>query len=275
MTAEPIGPTRYADVNSVLHRLLSSAKSILEGSFVGMYLYGSLALCDFAPNSSDIDFVIVTADRLPEEQFRALQAMHTSIAAGASKWATELDGSYIPQDAVRRYDPEYTLHPHIDRGSGRLSIEPHDSDWVINRYVLREHGVVVAGPASRSLIDLVPAGALRCAVREVLHGWWVPMLDDPSRLQDPGYRCYAVLTMCRTLYTLRTGTVVSKPVAARWAQEELDERWHPLIEQAIAWPGDAPPISLNETLGLIRCTSEHAQPSRVPASPLSEGSLAL
>lgn len=31
----------------------------------------------------------------------------------------------------------------------------------------------------------------------------------------------AILTMCRVLHTLEHGTIVSKPVAARWAQAKL------------------------------------------------------
>jgi hypothetical protein len=45
--------------------------------------------------------------------------------------------------------------------------------------------------------------------------------------------------MCRALHALDSGTIVSKPMAARWAQATLDERWHALIDFAVMWqPGD-------------------------------------
>lgn len=68
-----------------------------------------------------------------------------------------------------------------------------------------------------------------------------------------GYRCYAVLTMCRMLYTLHHGAIVSKPVAARWVEATLDPRWIPLIRDARAWSAAAPP-DLTATLELIRHT---------------------
>jgi len=79
------------------------------------------------------------------------------------------------------------------------------------------------------------------------------MLADPRRLSGSrfGYRCYAVLTMCRMLYTLAHGTVVTKPAAARWAAATLGPRWTPLIERALAWSPAAAP-DLGETLALIR-----------------------
>jgi hypothetical protein len=256
----------YPDVNALLHELLSSVQTILGDHFVGMYLYGSLAIGDFTPHRSDIDFLVVTADVLPGEVLSALKAMHARIATSGSRWATELEGSYIPQHALRRYGPTQTLHPHIDRGEGeRLEVRQHDCDWIIQRHVLREHGVVMAGPALDRLIDPVSPNELRGAVLELLREWWAPMLDDPTQLQEPGYRAYATLSMGRMLYTLQYGTVVSKTVAARWAQETLDKRWIDVIEQALAWPHGAQPDNLNETLDFIRYTLERSQQFEISA----------
>jgi len=256
-------PTLYPDVNAVLQLLLSSVQTILGDHFIGMYLYGSLASGDF-DQSSDVDFVIVTYDEISGDLFSALQAMHARIAASDSWWATELEGSYVPQHALRRYDPTHALHPHIDRGRGEsLGMKQHDSDWIIQRHILREQGLVVTGPAPHTLIDPVLPNELRRAVLEILHGWWALMLDDPARLNSRGYQSFAVLTMCRMLYTLQYGTVVSKPVAAHWAQETLAERWVPLIERA--WVGRQNPRSeaqsedVNGTLDLIGCTLERSQ----------------
>ena len=127
--------------------------------------------------------------------------------------------------------------------------------WVIHRHVLREHGVALAGPAPRLLIDPVQPGQLRQAVLGVLHEWWRPMLVDSAKLQNVVYRCYAILTMSRMLYTIHHGTIAAKRVAAGWAQEALERRWTPLIRDALAWSREAPP-DLSETLDFIRYTCE-------------------
>jgi hypothetical protein len=256
MTTEVDALTPYPEVNALLRRLLDGVRDALGPRFVGMYLYGSLAAGDFSPESSDIDFLVVTDDDLPGELFESLRAMHARVAADESKWATELEGSYIPRRALRRYDPRDARHPHVDRGRGGLNLERHGADWVVQRHVLRERGVTLAGPPVETLIDPVGPGELRRGVRELLQNWWVPMLSDPARLRGSGYRCYAILTMCRMLYTFRHGAVVSKPAAARWALGALDGRWHELIRQALAWPGVPLPDNLEVTLDFIRHTSE-------------------
>jgi hypothetical protein len=253
-------PTPYADVNGVLLELLSDVQTVLGDHFVGMYLFGSLAGGDF-DQDSDIDFVVVTDDRVSDTLFSALQTVHMRAAMIASWCATELDGCYLPRQTLRHYIRSGALYPHIDRGKGeRLRMKPQDSDWTIHGHVLREAGVVVTGPAPSTLIDPVSPNELRRAVLEILRGWWAPMLDDPIKLNNCGYQSYAVLTMCRMLYSLAFGTIVSKRVAARWAKETLGKQWVPLIERA--WVGRHNPglkaqaEDVNATMELIRYTLE-------------------
>lgn len=248
-------PVPYDDVNAILEELLTAVQSILGPQFIGLYLYGSLALDDFNPNRSDIDFVVVASDELTDGTVEALADMHAQIAASDSRWAIELEGAYIPLAAIRRHDPAQAQHPHIDRGHHeQLRVKQLASDWVIQRYVLREHGLTLAGPPIRTLIDPISPGDLRRATLDILQTWWRPMLTDPKYLDSAGYRVYAVLTMCRMLYTLRLGDVGSKSAGVQWALEVVDGRFSPLIELANTWQNGQPFDKLDETIDFIRYT---------------------
>ena len=226
-----VGVTPHPEVNAVLQSLLTHAQNILGARFVGLYLYGSLASGDFDPAHSDIDFVVVITETLPPATVDELRAMHQRLADYSDgQWAKKLEGTYLPQAALRRYDPEAAPCPTLNEG--QFYLDRHGSDWVIQRHVLREHGVVIAGPAIAPLIDPVSPDELRQAVRGVLRGWWRPMLDNPAWLRDEEYLAYAVLTMCRALHALEHGTIVSKPTAARWARAALPAHWAALIEWA-------------------------------------------
>jgi hypothetical protein len=129
---------------------------------------------------------------------------------------------------------------------------------VLALHVLREQGVVVAGPDPRTFIDPVSPDELREAVRGILREWWAPMLDDQTRLHDLVYQRYAVVTMCRIFYTLEHGAVVPKSVAVRWAQKTLDERWRPLIEWYVRGRSAPELEKLEEVLGFVRYTLAHS-----------------
>jgi hypothetical protein len=257
MSLSGIHPIPYPAVNAVLDELCSNVQAILGDQMIGIYLDGSLVMGDFNPQTSDIDFVVVTADELPSEILSELADMHARLAVGFLPWGNELEGSYIPLRALRRYEPENATHPNIQRG-GRLNVEYHGSDWVIHRYILREHGVPLAGPPPQALIDPLLPDDLRQAVLGLLGEWWAPMLNNQAHLQSRDYQNYTILTMCRALYTLRHGEVVSKPVAARWAQATLGEPWAEIIKSALNWPQDTRRNKKNEAQAFIRLTLENA-----------------
>jgi predicted nucleotidyltransferase len=244
--------TPYADVNATLADLLGRVRAILGSRFFGMYLYGSLAAGDFNAELSDIDFLVVTGDELPDDVVAKLARMHELLFSGGSRWGWRLEGSYLPLAAVRvfrRDDP-----PRLTINERRVYLDRHWSDWVIQRAILREHGVAVAGPPLQPYIDPISPDALRTAVREILTEWWASMADDPRWLERPGYQPYAVLSMCRALHTLANETILSKPAAARWALENVDRRWSRLIRDALAWRDGDRIGSVAETVELIRYT---------------------
>jgi len=261
MSLSAASPTPYADVNAVLKLLLKNVQDVMGTFFIGLYLHGSLALGDFDPGHSDIDFVVVTTRELPVKLISDLEAMHARIKDSGLKLAIKLDGAYISKKALLRYSIDNPPCPEIDET--KFSIQRDGSHGIINRHILRENGVVVAGPPVRPLIAPVSPDELREAVLDRLFTWWAPMLDKPGlRYPGPGYQSYAVLTMCRALYTLQHGAIVSKPVSARWALQTLDKRWTKLIESALAWHDGDPTGDIEQTRAFIKYTLERVKPYR-------------
>jgi hypothetical protein len=244
--------TPYGDVNVMLGELLTAICTILDDQFVGFYLDGSLALGDFNAETSDIDALVLTADILPDEMVVALAEMHAQFGMSRSKWGYEMEVSYIPQWALGqlpRREKQFVF-PRIERGE-TLTLREHHMDWVLHCHILREHGIALVGPPLGTLIEPVAPEAIKGATRDLFNFWWRPMVADPSNLEFIGYRVYAILTMCRILYTLRQGEIVSKPTAARWALAALDKKWQGLVETAVNWQGEDLD-NLAETVDFIR-----------------------
>jgi hypothetical protein len=66
----------------------------------------------------------------------------------------------------------------------------------------------------------------------------------------PFYRAYAVLTLCRILYTHAKGKVVSKRRAAGWAVRHLPEEWGGIITRALV--ADYDRLSTRASLSRVR-----------------------
>ena len=243
-------PTPYPEINEILTLLLTRVKAVLGKQFTGMYLYGSLSSGDFDLTSSDIDFAIVTEDILPQKTIVKLESMHQEIWQSGLKWAAKLEGSYLPKDLMRRHNPNGPACPTVNEGS--FFLDQRGSDWILQRHIIRECGIVVNGPAPKTLIDPVSPADIRQAILGLLDEWWFPMLSNPTWLRERGseYHAYAVISMCRALHGIKHGIIASKPAAARWAQTEYNQ-WHMLIEKSIATQAGTHPGFADEALAFI------------------------
>jgi aminoglycoside adenylyltransferase-like protein len=161
-------------------------------------------------------------------------ARHSRHGLLAAPLPSQLDVVYIPQEALRESFPTAARYPVLE-WPGLLTLEPLESGWPIQRYTLREYGVVVSGPDPRLLLDPVHSDDLRQASAAIVERWRDQAHQDLewiAWLREPANHRFIVLTLCRLLYTLETGSVASKPAAARWAEHTLPSRWTKLISHA-------------------------------------------
>ncbi|MBI3176321.1 MAG: DUF4111 domain-containing protein [Chloroflexi bacterium] len=254
-----VEPTAYPEINLLLDELLADAKSALGGQFIGMYLYGSLASGDFNPDTSDVDFLVVTEGELSEEKILELKTLHQRLWSSGLKWAAKLEGAYVPRQIIRRHDPSAPPCPSVNER--QFYVARLGSDWIIQRHILRECGVIVTGPSPAELIDPVSGEEIRTAVLQIMNEWWEPMLHNPAWLDErgPEYKVYAVVSMCRVMYTLEHKEIASKPTSARWAIQQVDETQRQQIEDALVWKyGVEWNHTLEEALELIQYTVDRS-----------------
>jgi len=233
--------TIYAPaVDEILAVLIPGVHVALGDNLVGVYLRGSLATGDFI-DTSDIDFFVATERPVSEAEADALIAMHARLAAMPNKYADRLERAYIDRAALWRFAP----------GRRFLTVEcetplrwkVHETSWLIERCGLRESGIAILGPDPRTLIDPISAEELRDAARQRVREWatWAADPHDPEWLPPRSHQAYVVETMCRALYTLALGELVSKRKAASWGVSVLPERWHGLVRKAVAGRADETP----------------------------------
>jgi hypothetical protein len=250
----PAWPTSWPQVNRAVERLHDGAADALGDRLVGLYLGGSLALGGFDRGSSDVDVLVATARTTPAPMVERLGALHAALRA-AGGWTARLEAVYLPVAALRRYDPADRRRYPIGAGDRELALRRQGPTWVLDRWIVREHGLVVAGPSPRTLIDPIAPAQLQTAARANLLKFWAGQLDGPAPawLRPRNYQAFAVLSLCRALYCLDHGEVVSKPAAAAWASRRFDPPWPELIARALTWRADPRPddAGLADTLRLV------------------------
>jgi hypothetical protein len=232
-----IDPTLYSDLNVVLRDLVTLVRDVLGDNFIGAYLQGSFAIGDF-DIYSDVDVIILVVEDISDDQLPTLQAAHTDIFKLDCVCAQHLEGSHILKAALTRLPPPRRQFLYLDHGSMELILSDHDDSLVVY-WSLRERGITLIGPKPRALVPPVPVSALRQEVLETMCTWREHWLSNPNGLDNRFYQPFAVLSYCRMLQTLESGTIESKRAGAMWAKDAVDSRWRQLIQRALnARPGD-------------------------------------
>ncbi|MBO0803406.1 MAG: nucleotidyltransferase domain-containing protein [Nocardiopsaceae bacterium] len=224
------------DVERVVARYLELADEAVPGLVEGLYLVGSVALDDFRPGVSDVDFIAVSPAPPDEESARALAAVHARLRAEPGLPAFE--GIYATFAELRRSPAESGggLRMHGRKLSpgprGRSPVE-----WT----TLARHGVTVRGPAAGDLNVHTDRGELTAWTLDNLDRYWSRWVARGrglanwtalAALTDWGV-AWGVLGVSRLHYTTVTGQITSKTGAGQHALRAFGDGWRPVVTEAL------------------------------------------
>ncbi len=221
-------PTAYPDVNTLLDMLLARMRGVLGEELVGVYLYGSLVSGGYTPGVSDVDLLAAITRDLTDAEFAALEKMHHAVIGRFPDWGDRVEIAYLSLRGLQTFKTERSPIAVISPGEP-FNLKTAGRDWLMNWYLVRE-GVTLYGPPPQEVIAPISSDERLQCVREHALAWptWV---KDANHL---GAQAYAILTLCRALYTVTTGGHLSKQAAAEWAMDALPQ-WAPLIQNALVW----------------------------------------
>jgi hypothetical protein len=204
---------------------------ILGANLVGLYLYGSVCDETFDVARSDVDCIAVTGRALTEVELDRLGDWFAEVGT-ADPWVERLQMSFLIRRTILEEDSGACLFQF-----GVLSRSGSDGNPLIWLDYL-QRGAILSGAAPESFLPDITREMLREAlVREIGYLRQEMCVDPEGEWRDKlSYRVYAVLTLCRILYSARTGRVATKARAGAWALEHVSSEWHELIHRAL---GDA------------------------------------
>jgi hypothetical protein len=221
-------------------------------SIVGLYVFGSLATGNFEPDISDID-LIAALTVVPDERLATrLRDMHEDFALSEPAWDDRIEVNYVSLDGLANCRTASTTIARISPGEPLHLIEA-GRDFLLDWYPARRDGVALVGPPIVALIPKIPEAEYVEEVRRYV-AVLGSLIDDDA---PSGTRSYAVLSMCRGFYAIRTGERLSKREAAARARDEFPQ-WEALIDEALVWRGhrrvDQPVASgsLSETQAFLQ-----------------------
>lgn len=197
------------------------AQDVLRGSIVGIYLHGSGVLGGLH-RTSDLDILVVTDRSTTEAERRALVQRLLDVSGRRARSgptrAVELNVVVTSEMRPWRHPPwiEF-LYGEWERDQYEAGFVPAPRihvDFAPLIVTARDRGVAISGPPPGDVLAPVPASDLARSIVEGLPFLLGELVTDTRNV---------VLALARGWFTLATGEIASKDVAAAWAADRLPE----------------------------------------------------
>lgn len=219
---------------------LSTVDSLVPGLVTGLHVRGGVGFGEFVPGVSDVDMVAVLAHRPTDAEVDSLEEAHARLAA--QDLGTPLDGIHVTAADLARDPEECPDVPCVLHGwfepFGRYDLSP------VGWHELAHHSVPVRGELPQVWTDHERLLAFtRNALRIEWAGFASSLAKFPAEAATDA-ATWHVLGAARLHHLLVTGTMTSKSAAGRWGVRHYDERWHPVLREALRIRGAADDASL-------------------------------
>jgi len=197
-------PKTEHDYTPELKRMAEHLSDILKSNFVGLYIMGSLVMGDWNPRTSDIDFIAVTRKPINDKESAEIGKMHRALSK--TDLGKKLDGAYTYLEQLQQ--------KRFEERTGSFEDHEFKADCPChlsadNIRCLLECGKCIQGTPIKKL-------GLRVSDEELSQATYAMLHEDAEQIdkkQDFQTLYYILIDMLRSIYTLETGKLPTKPKA--------------------------------------------------------------
>lgn len=242
------------EARSAIDSYLDRLDGALPGVCEDIYLTGSIALGDWRPGRSDLDFLAVTTRRLTDADIEVLARLHIQLTS-----QPHLDVIYVDAGDIGRgpVDGSPGLPHSVNGAFSPNGYLPDPVLWA----TLHRHGVAVRGKRAQELgAEPDPAWLREWNLGNLVSYWqpWAAQARSALGPRDLAAPCntettvHGLLGPGRLHYTITTGGLLAKTAAADYTAQRFPG-FDDLLARAKAWRLGDDAIAFTTADGLATC----------------------
>ena len=227
-----------SSVNKVLDNYINLWKERMPNQLEGLYLHGSIVLDAYINDSSDIDFVAITKNRLKEKEIRVLSEIHKVIASRFDK--PQMDGLFMVWEDLGKIRPDNNVtYPYYNGGKIGFNTHFNPVTW----WLLKTRGISILGPDITEKPLNIDSQRLTSFVQANMNSYWADRVQNIENSFEQVVELstkdldeeveWTVLGLLRQYYTLKELDVISKVGAGEYGLLRLPVEWHNIINEAL------------------------------------------
>ena len=240
------------ELATTINKMVERIAGILSFNNPSIYIYGSYALNDFRFGWSDIDILVLTEKTISEYQANELDCLRQSLTADEpdNPFYRYFEGGMLTLNAFEHHIPDRVVYWGT---SGQRITDTFLFDSCCMKELF-DNSRLLYGKDIRE--QLSPPSFEEIKLNIQFHYETIRKYASSS-----GRTIYSfgwILDICRCVYTLRTGKIISKTAAGEWALQNRLFHDPDVLETALeirknpqSYREDAKLQDLSETLGNV------------------------
>lgn len=238
------------EVNKSIEIMKNSIVNILINNNPSIYIFGSVVLDDFKLGWSDIDILCLTKTAISKEQASILLNLRQELLKKYHNnlYFRSFEGWFLSIDEFIKERPCTVVY----WGTREQMITDKFSFDLFPMIEVIEYGHLIYGEEVRNQFKYPTNNHILKAVKNHYHTIIKYALKTDKNLYSAGW----FLDIARCIYTLRTGKIISKTKAGKWAWEhklvpdvEIMEKVISIREEPMKYKDDNEIMEWLETLG--------------------------
>lgn len=228
----------------LLYEYESNLKKYFGNNIFGVYLYNSVALGGFDKDKSDIDFITILNKDFEDKDIPIISLIHNELN-NKFKYAKRMEGMYLTKDKIGKLN--LTIKPYLYFCDQKLNSYGYYDINYVTWWTLKYNGIPINSPNVSSLNINVQWNNIVETMNYNLNSYWKKKLYEKELFLSDEWIEFAVMTLCRILYTLDNKGITTKIQSANYAVMSIPNEYKLIIEEAIRIRKSSCDKSLYET----------------------------
>jgi len=226
------------EVEVVVDHYLQVLNAKLPDLVESFYISGSIALNDYHPGKSDIDFVCLINRDLKFSEMKIIERIHKKIRSKHPKQL--LEGSYVTQKQLGKLDGDMGPVIYFD-GKKIRHDDKSGNAGIVAWFMLKKYGITIIGKPPEHYIPYINIDDLVSYVQLNANTYWAEWTEMASKsFSVDGMSTlfgrkveWGVLGIARLYYTMHEGDIVSKYKAGKYVLGNVPPNFSRILKEAL------------------------------------------
>ena len=217
------------DFSKLMEIISEKYNKLLNKNLVGIYVHGSIAFGCFNWDKSDIDFIVVINEPIPQQTKLQLLQVLADLGEQAPRRGFEM--SIVLEKYCKAFVYPTPCELHFQSCWSEWYLKEQLAFWNDGRTdeglaaaftVIKSVGIVIYGAPVENVFGVVPHEDYLDSICKDVEG-------SSAKEEIAEFPVYIILNSCRVYAYIKDGLVLSKEQGGKWGLANLPEQYHNLI----------------------------------------------